>query len=128
VTEAQALPRPKAATGVVFVDPATRTLSVRLSENESGYSKLLFREGWSRLRRDREAGWPLGSEWVWADVPGARRVVHGQPADGGTLSFHFPPGTPGYTELVGKPGLWAVVTMDTATRRILAVRFLNGSA
>jgi hypothetical protein len=63
---------------------------------------------------------------VWADVPGGRRVVHGLPADGGMLGFHFPPGTAGYAELVSKPSLWAIVTMDISTRRILGVRFLNG--
>jgi hypothetical protein len=125
----EVLPRPKAATGVVFHDVGTRTLTVRLSEQESGYTKLLWREGWQALRRGQEAGWPVdGPPWVWADVPGARRVVHGQPADGGTLSFHFPPGTAGYAELISKPGLWAIVTMDIVARHILGVRFLNRPA
>jgi hypothetical protein len=41
------------------------------------------------------------------------------------LSFHFPPGTAGYAELVSKPGLWAIVTMDVGSRHLLGVRFLN---
>jgi hypothetical protein len=114
---------------VVFADVVARTLTVRLSEGESGYTKLLWREGWQALRRAQEAGWPPGGPpGIWADVPGGRRVVHGQPVDGGMLSFHFPPGTAGYAELVSKPGLWAIVTMDIAARHILAVRFLNGPA
>jgi hypothetical protein len=126
VTEVQVLPRPKAAVGVVFADVVARTLTVRLSELESGYAKLLWREGWTALRRSQEAGWPIdGAPWVWADVPGGRRVVHGQPVDGGALSFHFPVGTAGFAELVSKPGLTAIVTMDVGTRRILAVRFRN---
>ena len=73
-----------------------------------------------------QAGWPIdGAGEVWADLPGARQVARGQPVDGGALSFHFPPGTAGYTELIGKPGLTAIVTMDIGTRRILGVRFLN---
>jgi len=129
VTEVEALPQPRAATGVVVHDPATRTLSVRLSELESGYAKLLWREGWQALRRSQEAGWPIdGAPWVWADVPGGRRVVHGQPIDGVALTFHFPTGTAGYAELISKPGLWAIITMDVATRHILGVRFLNGPA
>jgi hypothetical protein len=126
VTEAQVLPRPKAATGVVFHDVLTRTLTVRLGEGASGYERLLWRDGWQALRRDQEAGWPVdGSPPVFAAVPGARRGVHGQPVEGGALSFHFPPGTAGYAELVARPGLYAIVTMDSGTRYITNVRFLN---
>jgi hypothetical protein len=64
---------------------------------------------------------------VFADVPGARRVVHGLPAEGGVMSFHFPPGTAGYSELISKPGLVAIVTVDRGTQRFLTCRFLNVS-
>jgi hypothetical protein len=91
----EVIPRPKAVTAAVFVDVVSRTLTARISERESGYSKLLWSEGWQALRRAQEAGWPLnGAPWVWADVPGGRRVVHGLPEPGGVLSFHFPPGPP----------------------------------
>jgi hypothetical protein len=125
---AEVLPQPKAATAVVFHDPATRTLSIRISENESGYSRLLWRESWSRLRQSQEAGWPVdGAPPVFADVPGGRRAVHGQPIDGGGLAFFFPVGTAGYAELVSKP-IRAIVTMDTSARVFLGVRLFNRPA
>jgi hypothetical protein len=43
----------------------------------------------------------------------------------GRCPFHFPPGTPGYAELIGKPGLTAILTMDRGTGHILGVKFLN---
>jgi hypothetical protein len=117
-----------AATGVVFADTVARTLSVRLSETASGYQRMLWQQGWQQQRRAQEAGWAAnGAPWVWADAPGVRRVVHGRPGEGGTLTFHFPPGTAGYSELVGKPGLTAIVTADRGTHHILGVRFLNRS-
>jgi hypothetical protein len=129
VTETEVLPRPKAATGVVFHDVLTRTLTVRLSDQADGYTRLLWRQAWQQQRRSQEAGWPPnGAPWIYADVPGAPQVVHGQPADGGALSFHFPPGTPGYTELISKPGLVAIVTVDRGTHRFLTCRFLNRPA
>jgi hypothetical protein len=129
VTTMEVLPRPVAVDGVVFHDVLTRTLSVRLSDRASGYERLLWTQAWQQQRRGREAGWPPGSvPWLYADVPGAPRVVHGQPADGGAMSFHFPPGTAGYSELISKPGLVAIVTVDRATHRFLTCRFLNRSA
>jgi hypothetical protein len=122
----EVMPQPIAVDGVVFNDPAARTLHVRLPDQASGYTKLLWQQGWQQLRRAEEAGWPAnGAPWVWADAPGAYRVVHGGPGEGGTLKFHFPPGTAGYTELVGKPGLVAIVTLDRGTHRVLGCRFLN---
>jgi hypothetical protein len=111
---------------VVFADVAARTLTVRLSEQESGYTKLLWRTGWQALRQAEEAGWPAsGAPRVWADAPGARRVVYGLPGEGGTLVFRFPAGTPGFAELVGRPGLTSLVTVDRSTYRILSVKFLS---
>jgi hypothetical protein len=129
VAEAPVLPRPKAATGVVFADVAARVLTVRLSELEGGYSQQLWKDGWAALRSAERAGWPInGTPPIWADVPGGRRVVAARPVDGGGLALAFPIGMAGFAELVSKPGLSAIVTMDIGTRRILAVRFLNGPA
>jgi hypothetical protein len=124
------LPQPKAAVGVVFADPSSRTLTVRLSELEGGYAQALWREGWQALRLAQEAGWPLGGlPWVYADAPGsARRTIHGEPVEGGGLSFHWPVGTPGFAELISRAGLTSIVTMDIVTRRISTVRFLNRNA
>jgi hypothetical protein len=125
----ETIPRPRAATGVVFADTAARTLTVRLSESESGYMRLCWKEGWQALRAAEEEGWPAsGPPTVYCDVPGGRRVVHGVPVEGGALSFRFLPGVAGSGELVGKPNLTAITTLDIATRHILSVRFLHGPA
>jgi hypothetical protein len=129
VTAVEELPQPVAVDGVVFNDVLTRTLSVRLSDQADGFTRLLWQQAWQQQRRSQEAGWPVnGARWIYADVPGAPRVVHGQPADGGTLQFTFPPGTPGYSELISKPGVVALVTVDRSTRRFLTCRFLRRPA
>jgi hypothetical protein len=129
VTAVEALPRPVAVDGVVFHDVLSRTLSVRLSDRASGYERLLWTQAWQRQRRSREAGWPVdGAPWLFADVPGAPRVAHGLPAEGGVMSFHFPVGVAGYSGLISKPGLVAIVTIDRATHQFLSCRFLNRPA
>jgi hypothetical protein len=120
------LPRPKAVDCVVFADTATRTLSLRPGDQVGGYEKAIWREAWQSQRRSQEDGWPpSGSQWLWADVPGAPRAVHGLPAEGGVMSFHFPVGTAGFGALISRPGLVAVVTVDLAARRFLTCKFFH---
>jgi hypothetical protein len=129
VTAVEALPQPQAIDAVVFVDTLTRTLSVRLSDQAGGYERLLWTQAWQALRRAQEAGWPAsGAPWVWADVPGARQVVHGEPGEAATLRFTFPVGTPGFAKLVSKPGVVAIATVDRSTHQFLTCRFLNRPA
>jgi hypothetical protein len=119
----EVMPRPRAATAAVFADPATRTLHVRLSELESGYMQTLWRSGWTALRQSYENGWPpSGPLQVYCD---GRRDVWGVPTEGGALSFTWPVGVAGYADLVGRPGLYAVVTMDVNTHFISTVKFLH---
>ena len=123
------LPDPVAVDGVVFNDVETRTLHVRLSDQANGYSRLLWAQGWQALRRAEESGWRNnGVPDVWASAPGAYRIVHGLPGEGGTLKFTFHTGQTAYSELVGKPGLAAIVTLDRGTHHILGVKFLNRQA
>jgi hypothetical protein len=130
------MPRPHAATGVVTSDPASRTLTVRLSKQETGYARLLWRDGLQLLRQTEEAvaAGPAAryaelAPTVWADVGGGRRIVYGRPGqDDGTLEFTFPPGVAAYAQLVGKPGLTALVTMDKGSRFILGVKFFHRPA
>lgn len=118
----EVVPRPVAVDAVVFNDFLARTLSVRLGDQASGYERLLWQQAWQQQRRSREAGWPPdGAPWLLAE-PGA---VHGLPGDAGTMSFHFPPGTVGYAELISKPGPVAIVTIDRGTHQFLTCRFLN---
>jgi hypothetical protein len=128
VTATEVLPQPVAVDAVVFSDVATRTLTVRLPDAASGYTKLLWTQAWQAQRRAEQAGWPLdGAPWLYADVPGTPRVVHGLPAEGGVMTFHFPPGTAGYSQLISKPGLVAVATIDRSTFQFLTCRFFNMS-
>jgi hypothetical protein len=116
----EVMPRPKALTAAVFIDGLTRTLTVRQAEPATGYESALWRSAWQALRRAERAGWPPGSApWVYAGA------IHGVPADGGALSFTWPVGSPGFAELVGRPGLYAIVTVDLGTHYFSTVRFLH---
>jgi hypothetical protein len=50
------LPQPHLARGVVENDPASRTLSVRLSDHETGYGRLLWRQAFQALAAEEESG------------------------------------------------------------------------
>lgn len=119
------MPRPKAVVGAVFSDPLSRTLHVRQAEPVGGLERLLWRQAWLALRAAEAAGWPAdGPPAVWANTPSARQVVHGGPGDGGTLVFRFPTGgTAGFGELIGRPGLSALVTIDLGSHWFLGVTF-----
>jgi hypothetical protein len=125
VTAAEVLPEPRAVTCPVFVDSERRVLTVRLPDQAGGYERHLWIQAWQQLRRAQEAGWPVGGPGpVPADVP-AGRLVHGLPVDGAQLAFSFPVGTPGFAELVSKPGVTAVVTLDRSRLEFLRCRFLT---
>ena len=122
------VPQPLAVDAVVFSDVGTRTLHVRLSDQANGYARLLWQQGWEALRQAEESGWRNnGVPDVWASAPGAPRIVHGLPGEGGTLKFTFHTSQPAYSALVSKPGLVAICTLDRGTHHILGVKFLNRS-
>jgi hypothetical protein len=119
----EVLPRPKAVTGSVFVDAVARTATVRISELENSYNRSLWSDGWLALRQSYESGWPRGGPpWVYCD---GRRDVHGVPVEGGGLTFHWPVGTEGFADLVSRPGLYAIATVDINTHYISTVKFLH---
>jgi hypothetical protein len=123
------MPRPNALVGAVFTDTLSRTLTVRQAEPASGYERLLWTQAWQQLRRAEQAGWPPGSApWVFADAPKSSRAVHGAPVEGGALSFAWPVGSPGFAELVGRPGLYALAVVDIGTRYFSTVKFLHRPA
>jgi hypothetical protein len=123
------MPRPKALTAAVFADVLSRTATVRQAEPASGYERLLWTQAWQQLRRAHEAGWPAGgAPWVFAEAPKSYRAIHGIPADGGQLSFTWPVGSPGFAELVGRPGLYALATVDMSSHFFSAVKFLHRPA
>jgi hypothetical protein len=117
--------QPYAVSCAVSNDVVSRTLSVRLSQTEVGYPRLLWREAYQACVRDEESGWG-GDGQLWASVQGAGgRVAYAIPGELQTLNFRFQPGVATYAQLVGKPGVYAIVTLDRGLRRFLNVRFLN---
>ena len=119
----EVMPRPKAITAAVFADVLSRTLTVRQAEPASGYESSLWRSAWQALRRAHEAGWPPNAApWVFASGSDS---VHGVPVEGGAVSFTWPVGTPGFAELVARPGLYAIATVDISTHYFSTVKFLH---
>jgi hypothetical protein len=118
------LPTPLAVDGVVVTDVLARTLGVRLSELANGYSRMWWRTAHTALKAAVENGW-ANHPFVWAAIPGARQVAHLQPADFLMLSVHFPVGTAGISELISRPGLAAIATIDRNSGRFVGVKFLN---
>ena len=87
----------------------------------------LWRQGLQALRRAEESGFRTGAPPVWAHSAGQREIAYGLPGDNATRTFRFAPGVEAYGELVSKPGLSAIVTVDRETCHIMGVRFLNVS-
>jgi hypothetical protein len=117
------LPQPHEATGVVSNDLSNRTLTVKLSDQANGYTRLLWREAFRALRSSEEGGWRNGHPTVWASTPNAFQVAYAQPGSpdwGGQLKFAFPSGD-AYTKLISKPGLYASVWIDRSTNRFINV-------
>jgi hypothetical protein len=118
------LPQPLAAVGVVTVDVAQRVLYVRLSDLEKGHAQSLFRQSFQAMKTSEEKGSTGGT--VWAASPSSDRVAFAKTGDGGLLRFHFPPGEKSFTELVGRPNLTAILTMDRSSCRFLRCKFQHG--
>lgn len=113
------LPDPLAAVGAVAVDLDARTLTVMPAE--TGYAAMLWRQGYQAMT-EAERSSRYGAPVVWAHGPRSREIARGQP-EGGALKFTFRRGDPTWGQLVGTPGLSALVTVDRRTSRILGVTF-----
>jgi hypothetical protein len=118
------LPDPRAVQGSVSLDVNTRTVTVMPAE--TGYPTTLWRQGYQRLAdaalAERRGRYTAGPLTVWAHTQRARQIAHGQPQDG-ALKFQFHKGDPAWAELVGTPGLSAIITLDRRRGDILGVRF-----
>jgi hypothetical protein len=122
--QTEVVPQPFAVDGVVVNDLATRSLNVRLSETASGYQRLWWRQAWLQLKAGWEDGWRRHPH-VRASAPGTRDVAIVHPGDFQTLTVSFAPGVTAYTELISRPGLVAIVTVDRNTSRFTGVKFLH---
>jgi hypothetical protein len=120
------VPQPVVMDATVINDPAARTLTVKLGENASGYQKLQFREAWWGLVSAVQSGWITATPTVWAHGVGERDIAFAVPdPDRPMLLFHFVVGKTAYGELVSRPRLAAVVSVDRSTGRFIGVRFLH---
>jgi hypothetical protein len=118
------VPSPLAVTGIVDIDIPNRTLAVRLSELESGYSKLWWRESHAALKAAELNGW-RSHRTVYASTPTASDVAHAVPGDYQMLLFRFPSGEASFVQLVGRAGLIAIVVLDRSAGRFVSVKFLH---
>jgi hypothetical protein len=119
------LPAPLTMDGIVSNDPGARTLTVLRPENASGYEKLWWRTAHAELVKAQESGWAGQVPYLYAHGAGQRDIAHGLPADSLGLEFHFPVGKEAYRELVSRPGLRALVTIDKSRGWFMGVRFLH---
>jgi hypothetical protein len=120
------LPQPLAIHAPVVADFANMTLIVRRPENAGGSEKLLWREAHAALVQAEELGWPSRTRFVYGSAPGHYQFAHAAPGPNLSLVFGFVVGTPParvYAQLVGKPGLSAIVTTDKSARYFLGVTF-----
>ena len=102
------------------------TLVVRRPDAAGGTEKLLWREAHQALVKAEESSWPSGTRFVWGSAPGHSEFAHAKPGENLTLLFAFVVGSATaqvYAELVGRPGLYAIVTADRAARIFLGVTF-----
>jgi hypothetical protein len=90
-----------------------------------GYGRLLWKQGWQALRQAQEGGYHSRVPDVWAHGAGKRQIAHGEPAEGGALTFTFYPADDAYSALISKPGLVAIATVDRQSHHILGVKLLN---
>jgi hypothetical protein len=121
------LPSPMAIDCVVIIDYTARVLAVRLPDSAGGHVRSLWGQAYHQLRRAAEDGWPASYPFLWGGAFGDREIVHGLPGDGLMVTFHFPAGVGdgAFPKLVGKPGLYAIATIDRGLCRFMSVQFLN---
>jgi hypothetical protein len=134
IYQTETLPQPIAIDAVVVSDVASRSLGVRLGERTNGYEKMWWGVAHRALKAAMENGWGQSSSleafrrsdpYVWASTSTASRVAPVLPADFSMLQVTFPVGTAGFGELISKPGLYALATVDRNGGRFMSVKFLN---
>jgi hypothetical protein len=114
-----AVPAPLACDAQVTYDPATRSMSVKVS----GVGSSFWRRGHAAMMAAEEAGRYYSAPTVWAHGAGRREIARGEPVRDGWLRFKLSDAD--YRRLSSAPDLAAVVTVDRQAGRILGVRFLG---
>jgi hypothetical protein len=112
-----AVPAPLACDGQVTFDPASRSLSVKVS----GLGATFWRRGHAAMMAAEEAGRYYAAPTVWAHGAGRREIARGEPVRDGWLRFKLSDAD--YRRLSSTPDLSAIVTVDREAGRILGVKF-----
>ena len=125
----EVLPSPLAVDAVVSIDYDSRVLGVRLPDAAGGHTQSLWRAAHRALLTAEQSGFRSRVPTVWAHTDRRRDIAHGRPGEFATLQFAFPlaPGS-AYSELVGRPRLAALVTIDRSAGHFLSVRFFHRAA
>jgi hypothetical protein len=121
------LPSPMAVVGVVSPIIPERALVVRISDDASGYARSAWRTAHQALKSSEESGWRNADPAVYGSTDKADNVASataGDPVFGGLLRFRFYDDE-AYLQLVGNPGLTALVVVDRETQRFLSCKFRN---
>jgi hypothetical protein len=113
-----AVPAPLACDGQVTYDPASRTLSVKVS----GAGATFWRRGYAAMMAAEDAGRYYAAPTVWAHGAGRREIARGEPVRDGGLRFKLSDAD--YLQLAGE-SLSAIVTVDRQAGQILGVKFLG---
>ena len=119
------VPSPLGITAVASINVSDRSISVRVSDVESGYAKNYWRTAFRALQQ-AEHGWSNHST-VWASTPSTRQAAYAVPSNaefGGTPRFTFPKGETSFQELISKP-VAATVFVDRSTSRFINVSLKN---
>jgi hypothetical protein len=119
------VPQPMAINAVVVNDFANRTLFARLPDTLTGPGRIAWADGWQALQLAEERGWDSRTPSLWASTKTAERVARVTAGEGQQLKVFFQSGNAAYSQLIGKPGLYAIVTADRAARYFLRVLFLH---
>jgi hypothetical protein len=114
-----------AINAVVVNDFANRTLFARLPDTLTGPGRIAWADGWQALQLAEERGWDSRTPSLWASTKTAERVARVTAGEGQQLKVFFQSGNAAYSQLIGKPGLYAIVTADRAARYFLRVLFLH---
>jgi hypothetical protein len=125
----EVLPSPLAVDGIVIADADSRSLAVRLPDAAGGHAQSLWRQAHLALLTAERSGFRSRVPTVWAHTDRRRDIAHGRPGEFATLRFTFPR-TPdsAYSELVGRPRLAALVTIDRSAGHFMACKFFHRAA
>jgi hypothetical protein len=119
------VPQPQAINAVVVNDFSNRTLFARLPDTLTGPGRIAWGDGWQALQLAEERGWDSRTPSLWASTKSAERVARVTAGEAQTLKCFFPTGNQAYSGLIGKPGLYAIVTADIAHKWFLRLLFLH---